>query len=202
MLGVLSLVAVRLAGAVRMSVVARAHVLEVVRGVGVAHVLLAVPALVVVLAVAALALSVPGLDLGWWSAIGGEGNPALGMSSGTDGTVLDVVVPAAFLTMLVVALPLLVTTEERVFRRGAERRGPLVNLGRAVWFGLAHAIVGIPVGAALALSAGGVYLTLWYLHGWRRTGTQHGALLASSRAHLAYNALILALVAVALAAGW
>jgi len=55
------------------------------------------------------------------------------------------------------------------------------------------------VGAALALSLGGAYLTACYLRGWRATRSQAGALLESTRAHLAYNATILALLGAALA---
>ncbi len=201
-LGVLSLVAVRLAGAVRLSFSARGYVRDVVRGVRASHVLLAVPAIVVIIVLASLLMSVPGLDLGWWSAIGGEGNPALGMTSATNGSFLDIVVPFIFLAMLVLALPLLVSSEERMFRRGAELRTWRANVGWAVLFGLAHAVVGIPIGAALALSVGGLYFTGWYLHTWRRTGSQQLALMASSRAHLAYNAAILSIIAVALLAGW
>ena len=201
-LGVLSLVAVRLAGAVRLSFSARSYVRDIVRGVRASHVLLAIPAIVLVIVVASLLMSVPGLDLGWWTAIGGEGNPALGMTSATNGSVLDVVVPFVFLAMVVLALPLLVSSEERLFRRGAEHRSWRANVGWALLFGLAHAVVGIPIGAALALSIGGLYFTGWYLHAWRRSGSQPAALMASSRAHLAYNAAILTLVAVALLAGW
>jgi hypothetical protein len=46
-----------------------------------------------------------------------------------------------------------------------------------------------------------MYLTSCYLRGWRETRTQPGALLESTRAHLAYNLTILGLVAVALALG-
>jgi hypothetical protein len=63
-----------------------------------------------------------------------------------------------------------------------------------VLFGLAHAVVGIPLGAALALSIGGLYLTRCYLDGWRETRTESGALLESTRAHLAYNLTIIGLL--------
>jgi hypothetical protein len=59
-------------------------------------------------------------------------------------------------------------------------------------------VVGIPIGAALALSIGGLYLTRCYLNGWKETRSQTGALLESTRAHLAYNLTIVALVLVSL----
>src|SRR4029450_9106842 len=91
-----------------------------------------------------------------------------------------------------------VAPEECVSRRGAEARGTAVNLGRSLVFGLAHAVVGIPIGAALALSIGGLYLTWCYLEGWKETRSQTGALLESTRAHLAYNLTIVTLVLVSL----
>jgi hypothetical protein len=63
-----------------------------------------------------------------------------------------------------------------------------------VLFGLAHAVVGIPIGAALALSIGGLYLTWCYLERWRETRSESEALLESTRAHLAYNLTIIGLV--------
>jgi hypothetical protein len=69
-----------------------------------------------------------------------------------------------------------------------------------VLFGLAHTVVGIPIGAALALSIGGLYLTRCYLEGWKETRTQSGALLESTRAHLAYNLTIITLVLISLLA--
>src|SRR5437660_12755949 len=107
-------------------------------------------------------------------------------------------VPIAFVVLLVLGLPLLVAREEWVFRRGAEHRNATTNLLRALLFGLVHAAVGIPIGAALALSIGGAYLTWAYLEGWRQTGTQTGALLESTRAHLAYNLTILSLLVASL----
>jgi len=47
------------------------------------------------------------LSFGWWSAIGGIGNPAVGLTD-QDLGIFDVLIPAFFLSLLVVALPLLV----------------------------------------------------------------------------------------------
>lgn len=196
-LAVLFVVGARLFEAARASVEGRRKALAVVRSLRVRHFLAALPVIVVVISTEFVLMQLPVLSFGWWTAIGGVGNPVLGMTERRLG-VLDVAVPVAFVSLLLVSLPLLVAREEWVFRRGAEHRGTAGNLGRAIVFGLAHAIIGIPLGAALALSIGGAYLTGCYLRGWRETRTQAGALLEATRAHLAYNATILTLVAVAL----
>lgn len=177
----------------------RRHVLEIVRGLRIRHFLGAIPTLAVVLAVALVLIQLPVLSFGWWTAIGGQGNPVIGATDRAQGSPLEVILPIVFLSLLFLALPLLVEREEWMFRRGAERRSARANLRRSVEFGLAHALIGIPIGAALALSVGGLYLTLMYRMGWRRTGTETGSLLESTRAHLGYNLVILLLVLVALA---
>ena len=120
----------------------------------------------VVLAATAL-LQVPGLDIGWWGLIGGQGNPALGATDQTAGTFLEWLVPAIFLMLLAPAVPLLALREEETFRQGAEGWSNVKRAGRSVLFGLAHALIGIPIGVALALSFGGAYFTLVYLRGFR-----------------------------------
>ena len=67
---------------------------------------------------------------------------------------------------------------------------------RCLQFGLVHAVVGIPIGVALALSVGGAYFMWAYLRGYRRADTwpREAALLESTRAHLAYNGVIVVLV--------
>ena len=69
---------------------------------------------------------------------------------------------------------------------------------RAVTFGLVHALIGIPIGVALALTVGGLYFTTVYLRAFGRTASQREAVLESTRAHTAYNASIVALVVVVL----
>lgn len=196
---VLAFVGVRLAEAAREST--RSQAWNVVRTLRARHLVLALVTLAAVLAAAIVLWSVPGLSWGWWSALGGVGNPVFGETSTTTGTELATVVPLVFLALLVPALPVLVTREEWAFRRGAQHRSPARNAWRAVLFGLAHALIGIPIAAALALSVGGAYLTLAYLWGFRRTGTESGALRESTAAHLAYDLVIVALVAVALVLG-
>ncbi len=155
-----------------------------------------------VLLVATPLVQVPGLDFGWWTALGGQGNHVVGVGrpEATPG-VLETLVPVVFVTLLIVGLPLLVEGEEWVFRRGAQHRTRAANARRSVLFGLVHAVVGIPIGVALALSVGGYYFTWAYLRVWRRTGSEDDALAESTRSHLAYNLVIAVLIIAALATG-
>ena len=145
-----------------------------------------------VIAVAVLAMTVPPLRWGWWSALGGVGNPILGSTTATAGSWLDWAIPATFMALLAPALPLFAHREEQIFRQGVEHQGWPTRVRRAVTFGLVHAVVGIPVGAALALSIGGAYFTHRYLREYHATGSATEALLESTRAHTAYNGLIVA----------
>jgi hypothetical protein len=189
---VLAFVGLRLFEAARISMTRRRRVVWLVRGLRGRHFAWALPVWVGVLAVA-LALSyVPGLDFGWWTALGGNGNPVLGSSSGSDGEGLVTWLPFVFIPLLLVAMPLLVEREERMFRAGAERRSGLANLRRSFVFGMVHAIVGIPICAALGLTLGGVYLTDRYLRAWRVSRSSEVALVESTRCHLAYNYTIVA----------
>jgi hypothetical protein len=194
---VLAVVGVRLFEAARTSVGAHRKTLGVVQGLRWRHFARAIPVVVVIVSTAWALIQLPVLSFGWWSMIGGAGNPAVGVTE-RDYGIVSVVVPLFFIGLLIVAMPLLVAREEWVFRRGAEQRGTAGNVGRSIVFGLAHAVIGIPIGAALALSIGGLYLTWCYLEGWRETRSQSGALLESTRAHLAYNLTIIGLVLVSL----
>ena len=180
---------------------ARRYALDIVRGLELRH-FLPVPLVVALVLVAAVALTqLPLLDFGWWSAIGGQGNPAFGVTDRTAGTPFEIVVPIVFVAFLVPALPLLVEREEELFRLGAEGWSPWKRVGKTLLFGLVHAVIGIPIGFALALSIGGAHFLLGYLRGYRRSGgSRREALLESTRLHLAYNTSIVVLVVVALLA--
>lgn len=179
---------------------ARHHSLELVRGLRLRH-FLPVPVVLTAVVAAAIGLtSIPPLDFGWWTAIGGQGNPAFGVTERTAGTAWELVVPVLFVLLLIPALPLLVEREEMAFRLGAERWSTPKRILKAVLFGLVHAIIGIPLGVALALSIGGAYFTIAYLRRFRATGSRRAAVLESTRCHLAYNLSIVALVALALLA--
>lgn len=189
---VLAFVGYRLVGGA--SLLRRPHVrrrwVEIVRGLRPRHFLLAWPVLFVVATVASLLILVPGLDWGWWYAIGGVGSPVLGVTESSPTGPLEYALPALFVALLVPALPLFAEAEERMFRLGAEHWSTARRARRAVEFGLVHALVGIPIGVALALSVGGVYFTWRYLR---------GGLIEATRAHLAYNLNIVGLLALAVA---
>ena len=166
---------------------------SIIRGLRLRH-FVPVPVVVIAVALAAYGLSsLPVLSFGWWTAVGGEGNPVFGSSDRTTGTVLEWLVPLVFILLLLPALPLFARREEEIFRLGAEDWTLTKRVGKAVLFGLVHALIGIPIGVALALSIGGGWFTIAYLRGFRRGGRRE-ALMESTRAHTAYNLTIIAFV--------
>ncbi|MGZ4679983.1 MAG: hypothetical protein ACXV4D_07425 [Ilumatobacteraceae bacterium] len=150
-----------------------------------------------VLLVAIPLLMVPPLQWGWWSALGGDGNPIFGSSTTTTGTVWAWLIPLVFMFLVVLALPLFANAEERMFRSGAQRWSKRRRVLKVVQFGAIHAVIGIPIGVALALSVGGAYFMAVYLRAYAVSRSGHEATLESTRAHTAYNALIIVTVAVA-----
>ncbi len=200
---VLAFIGFRLAGAARHSLgQGRLLTAEIVRGIRWRHVWPVPLVLTLVIVVATALLFVPGLDWGWWTALGGEGNPVLGSTDQTAGTFLDWMVPGVFLTLLLPAVPVLALREEETFRLGAETWSGRRRAGMAVVFGLAHAVIGVPIGVALALSVGGAYFIWRYLRGLRASGgSQRAAVLESARAHTVYNWTILGLIVVLFATG-
>jgi hypothetical protein len=152
-----------------------------------------------VLLVAIPLLMIPVLRWGWWSALGGDGNPIFGSSDATVGTVWSWLIPLVFMTLVIAALPLFANAEERMFRTGAQRWTTRQRAVKVLQFGLIHAVVGIPIGVALALSVGGAYFMSVYLRSYALTGSANEATLESTRAHTAYNALIIVTVAIVVA---
>mgnify|MGYP006352911413 CR=1 FL=1 len=63
--------------------------------------------------------------------------------------------PVIGLALLLPALPLFAYAEERMFRAGAQRWARGRRTLKVLQFGMIHVIIGIPIGAALALSIGG-----------------------------------------------
>jgi hypothetical protein len=202
---VLAFVGFRLLSAA--SLMARSSVLrqrarEIVRGIGWRHVWPIPFVLGAVLATAVALLQVPPLRFGWWTALGGIGNPVTGTTDQTAGTTLEWLVPLVFILLLVPALPLFAFREEEIFRLGAEGWSGRRRILKAVQFGLIHALVGIPIGVALALAVGGGYFQWAYLRGFDASGgDQRAALYESARAHTAYNGVIVVVVLLAIASG-
>jgi hypothetical protein len=194
--GVLGFVGFRLVSAAgySFSTPGRNTVRPIVRGIGLRHVWPVPLVLGLVILAATLLLQVPGLRWGWWTAIGGQGNPVTGTTDQTAGTPLEWIIPLAFLSVLLPAIPLFALAEERGFRQGAERWSLPRRIYKCVQFGLAHALIGIPIGVALALSLGGGYFMICYLRTWRRTHDERAATLESARAHTVYNTFIIGIV--------
>lgn len=176
----------------------RSLITAVRRRVGWRHVWPVPLVLVAVVAAAAALMHVPGLDWGWWIYFGGEGNPVFGSSESTVGTIWEWVIPAAFMALLIPALPLFAHAEERLFRSGAEQWSTGRRVFKTVQFGLAHALIGIPLGAAIALSIGGAYFMAVYLREFAATSSFQQATLESTAAHTVYNGVIVFVVVVAL----
>ncbi len=145
------------------------------------------------------------MNWGWWSAVGGQGNVILGNNEQLFGVTGSQWVGRTMLLVVAVLMPNLVTWEERLFRRGIERRTPL---GRAAWalaFGLFHLVAGLPLYAALALAVLGVYCSHSYMRTFRALAVMKGeavarraAVLESTRAHLGFNTLGVLVAAVTL----
>jgi hypothetical protein len=193
---VLAFIGVRIASGTRVALTdkGRGRVATIVRGLRPRYFVPVLPVLMTVLVAVVILVQIPGLDIGWWTALGGIGNPVTGNTERTTGTALEWLVPLVFLVLLLPALPLFAEAEERMFRLGSERRSRWQRFLKGVQFGLAHALIGIPIGAALGLSIGGWYFTWWYMRGYERTHDRYLAMLESTRAHLAYNITVVVIV--------
>lgn len=122
---------------------------------------LALGAIILVGASAALLMQLPGMSWSWWGALGGTNNVMMG-DTGLPGA-LGVLIQAGILGLVLSGIPLFAYMEEQIFRKGAEVRSPLTNLVFALIFGCVHFLAGVPMGAALALTLGGLLLTWRYL---------------------------------------
>lgn len=193
---VLGFVGVRLASGLRRSLSGdgRSTIRTIVSRIGWRHVWPVPFVLAGVVALATTLVRIPGLSWGWWSALGGQGNPVFGSNDSTVGTVWEWLIPAFFLVLLIPALPLFAYAEEQMFRRGAEHWSPRRRAVKVVQFGLVHTLIGIPIGTAIALSVGGAYFMRAYLRAYAGTGSSNEATLESTRAHTAYNGIIVSLV--------
>lgn len=164
----------------------------VIRGLRPRHFLLA--SLILPCTLAAVLLLLAGdtfLRWGWWSALGGEGNVIFGQAKPAGQAVSDLILPLLILTPLLLSLGRFALQEERIFRRGDERRGIGERLLRSLVFGLAHLVMGIPIGAAIGLAVGGFGFSQVYLRRWRESRSRYRSVLDAARVHLAYNLLII-----------
>ena len=197
---VIGFVAVRLVSGARVATsrAGRSLVIEIVSGIRWRHIWPVPFVLTVVVFAAIVLMEVPGLSWGWWSMLGGEGNPVFGSTESTSGTVAEWLIPLSFVVLLLPALPLFAHAEERIFRMGAESWSTRRRVAKTLQFGLVHALIGIPIGAAVALSIGGAYFMSVYLRSFAATRSTRAATIASTTAHTAYNSCIVLFVAVAL----
>ncbi len=177
----------------------RTIVTRVRRNIGWRHIWPVPLVLAVVIAAATALIMVPGLSWGWWSALGGQGNPVFASSESTAGTVWEWLIPLVFMALLFPALPLFAYAEERMFRGGAEGWSTGRRVLKTIQFGLIHALIGIPIGAAFALSIGGAYFMWVYLRRFEATVSRDDALIESATAHAVYNGLIVILLIVTFA---
>lgn len=150
---------------------------------------LAVPVMAMTIATGLfLRWACPWLDRSWLYLIPGNDGHA------TNIMVAPVTLPfigLPFLILLTLCLPMFAYREEIKFRLGTTnwRQG----IRRSLWFGLAHSLwSGIPLYGGLALTIGGLWFTFQYFKGGVERSTRH---------HLAYNLLIMAVVATALIYG-
>jgi hypothetical protein len=90
-IAVLAFIGVRIAGGTRIALTGkgRQHVAHIVRGLRPRHFLLAIPAFVATATAVIALVQVPGLSWGWWTAIGGLGNPVTGGTDRTAGTIWE-----------------------------------------------------------------------------------------------------------------
>ena len=197
---VLGFMGVRLVTGLRHSrtVQGKTVVQQVIKTAGWRHVWPVPFMLATVVAVATGLMALPGLKWGWWSMLGGSGNPVFGSSDATSGTVWELIIPLLFMCLLFPALPLFAYAEERMFRTGAEGWSTSRRVLKVVQFGLIHAVIGIPLGAALALSIGGAYFMWVYLRSYRAHGNPQAATIESTTAHAVYNAAVVAIVVLAI----
>jgi hypothetical protein len=140
--------------------------LTVWRGIRPRHVVGAFGLLVVVAgAASAMVVWVPGADQGLGNLVGLQGNAVFAPleeglaragpppSSGPDWLLLVGV--TAFLGPLLLLLPWLAFVEEELFRAGLEDAGPGRVALSSLVFGLAHLVMLVPLGAALAIGIAG-----------------------------------------------
>ncbi len=131
-----------------------------------AHLVGGVALLVAVVTLASLLIAwVPGLDLGLGTLLGTSSNAvftpleeAVARTGPSPAGAVDwplLLLSSAFLLPLATLLPWLAFVEEEVFRAGLEDASVLRELGAALLFGMAHLVMLVPVGAALAVGGCG-----------------------------------------------
>lgn len=89
--------------------------------------------------------------------------------------------------LLLINLPSLAMMEETMFRAGTQDwlKGILMSL----WFGMAHCVVGVPIGAGVAITIAGLWYTKQYFAGGIQLSALH---------HTTFNLIFLSLILIEL----
>jgi len=118
--------------------------------------------LAVALLIALALWDLPVFSLGWYELVSGKpGNAILGQSE--DDTTLARVLAVSLPMVFAAAVPAEARGEEELFRAGSQHRTRPRRLLIATGFGLAHLGIGVPIAAAVALIASGVFYEQVYL---------------------------------------
>lgn len=88
-----------------------------------------------------------------------------------------------FAILLIVNLPSFAMTEERWFRAGTDNW--LEGLYISFLFGICHCLVGVPIGAGVAIALGGVWFTHQYFLGGIELSVLH---------HTTYNLILISVI--------
>lgn len=155
--------------------------------------------IVLVFVVAALLIEhVPAMGIGWFALLGGGSNVAVAApADNTHAPTFMRALPLVLIGVVAIIAPVAALREERLFRRGTENQSFRRRWTRQMVFGLAHMVMGIPLGAALAIGLGGGGFMRTYRRRHLVRQSRLDAVLESTRTHLAYNLLLLALVGLA-----
>jgi len=160
----------------------------IVRGMRPRHFARAVVLIVGVAVCAGLLLNIPGMQWGWWLVLTGrEREGVIPTASDDHAEAVTLVLSLVILAVFVLCAPILAHWEEQQYRRRSELQSRKDRFFRQVRFGLAHLVMGVPVGFALALTVAGLGFTRAYLVGGGRAGHRGRGVLEATRTHLAYN---------------
>jgi hypothetical protein len=162
------------------------------------HDFIAVPLLVTIptMALATVLIHLGG-PMGWgWSALL-QGSGGQSTNVNVAGVVqFPIVLGIGFALVLAWYMPRLVHVEEQIFRDGRTRIRQWAPA--SILFGLAHMLVGIPLGAALALVWPALMFTFVYKRAYRaivNQGPQHDPIWRATVWHLMHNLMIVILLA-------
>lgn len=151
---------------------------------------------------------VPGLSSGWMNFffVGGGNMSIRPITEGSESTYISIrlLVPIFFVALALI-LPFLAKAEEEIFRKGHDEWGSIVK--QSIKFGLAHCIVGVPLGVGIALVLPGLFFGYKYKRARDRNAETLGdaraldeAVMVSTAYHTMYNMVVVAfLLAIAVA---